>query len=1279
MTADELLSLNPFPGLRAFAPAEADRFFGRGQQIEELVARLDEVPFLAVAGSSGCGKSSLVCAGLLSELAKRTNAGGETEWRCAIMRPGNQPIANLAEKLAPMLGAGSGSDESRSGALYGRLRLGGLGLVEAVRLARLSPQTRLLVVVDQFEEIFRFKRMTDPDEASAFVKLLLHATHDRESAVSVIITLRSDALGNCADFRDLPETINRGQYLVPKLTREQRKEAIIQPVELRGFKVAPRLVQRLLNDVPDDFDDLPVMQHTLTRTWSWWAKSCQGSRPMDLEDYEAVGTSKKALSNHADEAFDSLPGLGQVVEKVFRALTERVAEGTEVRRPLDFDRLCQVVGADRNQVEQVVDRFRRLDTTFLLPLDDQPLDDNPVIDISHESLIRQWHRLREWASVEAKSRKNLLHLVDDARKYEADQGSLWRGRELEKTHEWLQSAHPTPAWVGLCTGGDGTAAWQSIEQFIAKCDEDTRRERWQAKWRVGGVISLVLFVLATIIAFNFLKQARSLGLANEAVLRLELDPSRSARTALAAMELDPKNERAEYALRKSLATLEAAHTEWFHHLKEPISDVRYTRDGGRLVTASGKTVTIFDTRTIGQKEEPNKIEDPITIKRNANVQKAWLIADNKILVTQTLDDQGNGHAQIQKVGEPDVKSIFCEGDENPVYTVGVSPDERHVALGCYNGDVLVFDATATAERTQKFSHKVKEPVTITALAFSADSAYLASGDINGIVNVWKRGHSGAWIGQGASGSKISPIRHDEGQAIRDIGFHLEDPSLLVTAADDNQAIVWQLDLERRQLDPDEKNPWPLKHQRPVISARFGLGELKNTVFTVSDKRVQMWVNGIRDWRQMRRHDDWVRDANVSPKGDLLATASADGTARLWSTRSPAPVAVLRGHKGEVVRAVISPVRDHVVTASTDGALRIWHFRAPQLLSSSRKWTFSAAFDPKGKRVAVGGEEGVSILEMNGRAGDTMPPPQKLPTDIWGDQFGNLSWSRDGKLIVGTSCTMGLNPACQPVLWGVENKRDITPDLFKKQLTAVFSPGTDELLTVSKEGQIAVWGANSLTRADPHPKVKLGKQYRSWMAAISPDGKWIGALDGDKVALWNKGEPQSGPRELKGHAGDVVSLQFSPDSKWLLTASRDRTARIWSVDAPGAAKVLSGHTLALSSASFDPKGERVVTGSADSTIRVWDAKTGRELTTLSWHREGVNEVQFSPDGKKILSASDDGTVMLGQCETCALTSKELHRRVNELAKLPAAELEEIIADTHDWMRYLKSHSFLSKGR
>ena len=533
-TIDKLVEANPFPGLRAFAANEADRFFGRRRQIEELAASLDEVGFVAVAGSSGCGKSSLVLAGLLSELSHGTEAGNKTIWRAVVMQPGNQPMANLAQQLSSVIGGGN--DASRAGALCGQLRLGGLGLVETVRLARLDMHTRVLVVVDQFEEIFRFKRMTDADEASAFVKLLLNAANDQRSPVTVVITLRSDTLGYCDNFRDLPETISRGQYLVPKLTREQRKEAIVGPIELRGFQITPRLVQRLLNDVSDDFDDLPIMQHILARSWDRWAQASQGRRPIDLEDYEAVGTSKDALSRHADEAFESLSQLSLVTEKVFRALTECLTDGAEVRRALPFDLLCQIVGTSREQVEQVVERFRRPDTVFLRPGQAIPLTSNPVIDISHESLIRQWPRLRKWAQEESKSRETLERLIHAAaRRLEPNPGSLWRDRELEEALEWRRNTNPTPTWVGLYTKEDGAEAWRLAESFLTESAREVSRERWRKKLLIAGTGLLALVAMTTYVYWTAYtsKIAKSNTHASEALRTIDQDPARSAHLALA--------------------------------------------------------------------------------------------------------------------------------------------------------------------------------------------------------------------------------------------------------------------------------------------------------------------------------------------------------------------------------------------------------------------------------------------------------------------------------------------------------------------------------------------------------------------------------------------------------------------------------------------------------------------------------------------------------------------------------------------------------------------------
>ena len=607
-----LLAANPFPGLRAFLPGEADRFFGRQQQVDELVALLRAVRFIAVSGASGCGKSSLVLAGLLNALRQAHAEGGGTDWRAVVLRPGNRPIAHLAAALAealpasalPPSDADSDADAhatadlpTRADALYGQLRLGGLGLAEAVRRGRLPAGARVLVVVDQFEEIFRFRRMADPEEAAAFVKLLLQAAADPDAPVSVVITLRSDTLGACADFRDLPEAASRGGYLVPRLRRTQRQEAIVRPVALRGAAIAPRLVQRLLNDVSDDFDDLPVMQHALSRTWRRWAEACGGSRPIDLADYQATGGAAQALDSHADEAWQSLGLLGApggTVERVLRSLTERAADGTEVRRPLRFSQLVAICsngtpGSDAD-VALVVERFRRADTAFLLPGGAQALADDPVIDISHESLIRQWARLRGWVQAEAEAATELRSLLRETHAHAQGQGELRHGLDLARARSWQQHNRPNAAWLQLCLGGtadDAAARLQAVQQFLDASTAAEQQARSRTRWRRRGVRALVLAVVgvsvtAAVVGHALQRQARSRELVSRAVLAQAQDPVRSARLALGALQQDAENPRADYALRQAMSALEVARTSQLLALDQPLTEARYTDDGQRL-------------------------------------------------------------------------------------------------------------------------------------------------------------------------------------------------------------------------------------------------------------------------------------------------------------------------------------------------------------------------------------------------------------------------------------------------------------------------------------------------------------------------------------------------------------------------------------------------------------------------------------------------------------------------------------------------------------------------
>ena len=198
------------------------------------------------------------------------------------------------------------------------------------------------MLVDQFEELFRFRRVGRAgsgdgveDEAEAFVHLLLEAAGQDELPIYVLLTMRSDFLGDCVQFPGLPEAINRGQYLIPRLDRRQRRAVIEGPVRVGGAEIDPPLLQRLLNDVGDDPDQLPILQHALMRTVDLWLERTGGeAEPIGLTDYLAAGTMGEALARHAEEAWRELDLRGRRVgEALFKCLTERTVDGQGIRRP----------------------------------------------------------------------------------------------------------------------------------------------------------------------------------------------------------------------------------------------------------------------------------------------------------------------------------------------------------------------------------------------------------------------------------------------------------------------------------------------------------------------------------------------------------------------------------------------------------------------------------------------------------------------------------------------------------------------------------------------------------------------------------------------------------------------------------------------------------------------------------------------------------------------------------------------------------------------------------
>ena len=397
----------PFPGLRPYFFADREFFFGCERQTFALYRLVEHGQFMAVVGSSGSGKSSLVLAGLRRLLDEESADPGGPNWFCLDMRPGASPLSRLAQALA-RLSEGGSADKSarRNDSIEFRLRQSSFSLEDAITEAGGLGGRTLLLIIDQFEELFRFglaglgsrrgglEDARARDEATQFVQILLDADRRRLKDVRVLITMRSDFIGECAYFNGLSEAVSATQYLVPNLTRGQLEEAILKPIEKAGGTIEPGLVERLLNDCGGELDQLPVLQHCLMRLWDRACVTCSdgGARHLTRQTYDDIGRISEALSRHADEIFRQCAGKELAVEQAFRALSELDREGRAIRRALPFNRLLAETGVAKSDLRAVLDRFRAPNCSFLVPsLSASPtLDADERIDIGHEALLRRW-------------------------------------------------------------------------------------------------------------------------------------------------------------------------------------------------------------------------------------------------------------------------------------------------------------------------------------------------------------------------------------------------------------------------------------------------------------------------------------------------------------------------------------------------------------------------------------------------------------------------------------------------------------------------------------------------------------------------------------------------------------------------------------------------------------------------------------------------------------------------------------------------------------------------
>nr|WP_236644077.1 protein kinase [Sorangium cellulosum] len=1178
---------SPFAGLAPFQEADAPRFFGRDRDIAAAARGLCSQRLLAVAGPSGAGKSSFVRAGVIPALKRSGD-----RWETFVLRPGRRPLSALCEALAQAAGATPRDPAAVQTDLPDREALvatvrgepGYLGARLRARCSRQGPRHRILLFVDQFEELYTLG--ASPEERRAFVACLEGVADDASSPLRVILAIRSDYLDRVADERHFMNEVTRGLSFLSPMRREGLREALMRPVEAAGHRFEEAdMVEHMLGTLASTPSPLPLLQFTATKLWE--ARDSE-RRLLTWSSYHRLGGVAGALSAHADAV---LSGLSSREQRLARSVLLRLVTPERTRAVVGMEELFELApeadGDGRGAIEQVI---HQLSGARLLHIETSGEREGPTVELVHESLIERWPKLGQWLDESGQDAQLLARLRAASQQWESSgrpDGLLWRDRAAQDAWRWYERCRAEQgADLRL---GLGRREERYLAAVVALLERTRRLRRTFALTVIAALGAIAIVV--SYLAIRAEEQAtRAEGAATRA--HVEALQARNATRMATARELEadptlvlailrevepPDVPRgwsvlARWALNRWVARAVLTHPEG-------VTRVGCSPDGKRIVTASqDRLVRIWDA---------DGTREPLLLRGHDDwVDSAAFSPDGTRIVTAAQDTTARVW-RADGAGEP----LVLRGHEGRVFSAAFSPDGTRIVTASQDTTARVWRADGAGEPLVLQGHEGR----VYSAAFSPDGTRIVTASQDRTARVWR-----------ADGAGEPLVLRGHGDRVSSAAFS-PDGTRIVTASQDRTARVWDL--------RHTKEAVVLRgHEHGLSSAAFSPDGWR-VITTSFDRSARIWsVDGTGEPLVLRGHGDAVMSSVFGPDGTYVVTASQDRTARVWAIDHRDEPLVLRGHEHWVSSAVFSPDGRRIVTASQDRTARVWSADGtgePLVLRGHEDRVSRAAFSPDGRRIVTASQDRTARVWSADGTGE--------PLVLRGheDRVSRAAFSPDGRRIVTasqdrTARVWSADGTGEPlVLRGHEDRVS----------RAAFSPDGRRIVTASQDRTARVWSADGTGE----PLVLRGHEDRVSRAAFSPDGRRIVTASQDRTARVWSADGTGEPLVLRGHEDRVSSAAFSPDGRRIVTASQDRTARVWNADGTGEPLVLRGHEHWVFSAAFSPDGRRIVTASQDRTARVWRAADASELLVLRGHDDGVLGASFSPDGARIVTASWDATV------------------------------------------------------
>jgi WD40 repeat protein/serine/threonine protein kinase/DNA-binding XRE family transcriptional regulator len=1179
---------NPYKGLRAFGEADAGDFFGRAALTQRLLERLAEedaeARFLAVVGSSGSGKSSVVRAGLIPAL-RRGGLPGSEQWFISEMIPGTHPLEELE---AALLRIAVHPPES----LLGQLREDERGLARAVkRTLPVDEETELVLVIDQFEEVFTL--VEDETIRAHLLDSMVAAVLDGRSRLRLVVTLRADFMDRPLQYMAFGDLLRQRTEFVLPLTPEEMERAIAGPAERAGLALEPGLAATIIHEVGEQPGALPLLQYALTELFERSA-----GRVFTRETYQASGGVTGALARRADEIYASLDEQQQEVARQLFLRLINLGEGTEdTRRRVRLSEMNDwrwevegdaPISNPQSPISKVLDRYGRY---RLLTFDRDPLTRDPTVEVAHEALIRTWNRLRAWLDATRESLGVQRRLTIVAREWANaghDSSFLASGARL-KQFEALAEASD------LALNAEESAYFEAslaeretreVEESIRQRRELDLQKRAANRLRyLVGALTLFLVVAAGLIALTFNQSTIAQRNAAESQNLALVSGSQAALAngnighaialALQAVALDPGSPKAQAALSEA-AYAPGTIRRFTIHTGE-VSGVVFSPDGRTAISSSwDKTLALWNIPT-GQ-----------IIRRfeghTARVTSVVISPDGR----SALSGSDDTTLILWEIATGALVRRF-EGHTDFVQAVAWSPDGR-AALSASNDKTLILWDIQTGEITRRFEGHTAD---VTSVKFSPDGRMAVSGSGDTTLILWD-----IQTGQ--------IIHRFEGHIDRvyDVVFSPDGKTVLSGAGGGSGTVIlW--DITNGQM----LRPF-YGHASDVHAVAFG-PDGRRALSGSIDTTVVMWdVATGQPISRLHGHEGSVDSVAFSPDGRTVLSASDDDTMRLWDLEGGQVIRRFSGLEQRAGRIAVSPIDggSTALLGLQDGAL-VLDLQSGQAIrrlpgSNGTHWIIDVAYSPDG-RTALLAPEGIvdypaDVVLWNLETGREI-------RRFVGHQAGVVAvdFSPDGRTAVsgGGKGTI--------ILWDVATGHEIRRfrgyegnEFGNYVSSTTFSPDGRAILTNFGDGKLVLWDVAT----GQEIRTFLGHADVSSTAKFTPDGQHIFSGAFDNTAIYWDVATGAIVHRFTDHSAAVFNVQVTPDGRFGLGGSADNTTILWDLQTGQVIRRYTGANAGVFSAAFKPDGRAAVVTFADGSVALWRIDTSlEELVTWTHANRYVPEL------------------------------------------------------------------------